>query len=346
VRKRFIMWSAVSSFILMAIIACTLGSRQGETFSGGAGGFAEPAEEFAFDEAAEQELFIEEEAPAAPADALRAGEFDGANFGDDSDIIVEPESQEQQQERLIIRNGTLELEVDDTLETQQSIESIVAQYAGQGAFVVSSNQSGGGGNQMPVITLSVRVPVGAFDTIMDEIADLAVEVNYRNETGQDVTAEYVDLTARIESLETARDRLLEIIEEAQTTEDLLLAEQQLTQREAEIESLKGRAQYLSESAQLSSITVTLYPYILSQPVDNRWRPLVTIRRAFEDLIENMQDFIDFLIYFIISLLPFLLIFGAIIYGVVRAVLAFVRRRRARRASDQMMGTYDDEDETT
>ena len=75
----------------------------------------------------------------------------------------------------------------------------------------------------------------------------------------------------------AFERLLEIMENAQTTEELLQAEYQLTQREAEIESIKGRMQYLSESARLSSISISLQPYILSQPVDSTWRPAESSR---------------------------------------------------------------------
>ena len=87
-----------------------------------------------------------------------------------------------------------------------------------------------------------------------------------------------------ESLEAARQRLLEIMEEARNTEDLLQAEQQLTQREAEIESIKGRMQYLEQSARLSSIWIELQPHILSQPVgDEEGGPA---------LQENLQRLLD------------------------------------------------------
>jgi DNA repair exonuclease SbcCD ATPase subunit len=156
------------------------------------------------------------------------------------------------------------------------------------------------------------------------LAAMAIEVQERSETAQDVTEEYVDLQARLESLETARDRLLAIMEDAETTEDLLRAEQQLTQREAEIESIKGRTQYLTQSARLSQISVTLQPHILSQPIASSWRPAETAREAFEALVNSLRGLGRFLIYFSIAVVPWLVVIGLIAYGAAR----FVRWRRS------------------
>jgi hypothetical protein len=252
---------------------------------------------------------------------------------------------QQVQERLIIRNGTINVAVEDTKAAQLDIEGLVAQYAGEGAFVVSRNESGGVPGGSPYINMTIRVPIDRFEEVMDHVADLAAEgtTPNRNETGQDVTEEYVDLQARLGSLEAARDRLLGIMEEAQTTEDLLMAEQQLTQREAEIESIQGRMQFLSQSAALSRIDISLEPYVLSQPVDTRWRPAETFRRAIDNLVNSLRDFADFLIIFVVSVLPWLLLFGAVIYGVVRFIIGRVRKGRERRAARDGTGGGQDEE---
>ena len=156
-------------------------------------------------------------------------------------------------------------------------------------------------------------------------------------SGDDVTEEYVDLQARLESLESARDRLLDIMANAQTTEDLLQAEQQLTQREAEIESIKGRVQYLQQSAALSSISIDLQPYILSQPVDTRWRPAETIRRAAEALLNSLRDVGDFLIFVTIFCGPWLLVIIPVLYLLVRFVRGRLQKRREKRASQAAQG---------
>ncbi|MGH2521646.1 MAG: hypothetical protein ACRDH2_03995, partial [Anaerolineales bacterium] len=82
---------------------------------------------------------------------------------------------------------------------------------------------------------------------------------------------------------------------------------------------------LSQSARLSSITIELLPYILNQPVDARWRPAETAREALDDLVGSLRGFGDFIIYFGIAVLPWLVLGGMVAYGVVR----LNRGRRAR-----------------
>lgn len=334
-RQAFIIVPAV---ILMVVTGCA-GARSASSpapvqnargYDEGAYGGAGADEVFVVEEAAEAE------APAAepiPAEAIAA----------DVDFNAVETSVSQQTERLIIRNGNISLQTEDTRTAQAKIDAMVAEMAQEGAFVVDRNVSGGSSDRSPYINMHIRVPVTRFDEAMNRIADLAVEgtTPSRSESGQDVTAEYVDLEVRIESLEAARDRLLELMRNAETTEELLMAEQQLTQREAEIESLKGRQKYLLESAQLSSIYIDLQPYILSQPVDTRWRPAETARRAFDSLVDSAKGFVNFLIGFSIAVLPWLVLFGLIVYGVVRFIIRRVRIGRQKRAAQQIVQAEED-----
>jgi hypothetical protein len=234
-------------------------------------------------------------------------------------------------ERLIIRSGNISMVVEDTRAALATIKGMVEGMASEGAFAVSADEYGGTEDSQPRITISIRIPASHFDETMDRLADLAVSVTSRNESAQDVTEEYVDLEARLESLETARRRLLVIMQDARSTKDLLEAEQQLTQREAEIESLKGRMQYLEQSARLSNIWIELQPYLLSQPVGSQWRPAETARRAVEALVDGLHGFGDFLIFFSIAILPWLAAIGLVIFLVVRLVRWRARVRRDRQS---------------
>lgn len=225
-------------------------------------------------------------------------------------------------ERLIIRNGEISIVVEDPLATQKEIEQMTAEMTAEGAFVVSSSVDGSAAEGLPYVHLAIRVPAKNFDKTMERLTGMAVEVRYKRASAQDVTAEYVDLQARLEALETARQRLLQIMQESTTTEALLLAEKELTAREADLEAIKGRMQYLSESAQLSSITIELIPDALSQPVVAGWRPSETVRRSFDILVNGSRAFADFLILFVIAILPWLLL----IYGIYRLVKKFVWRK--------------------
>ncbi len=237
-------------------------------------------------------------------------------------------------ERLILRHASLTLIVEDPLVAQRSIMGMVAEMGGEGAFIVSSTEWEGEREGPPEISISIRVPATRYEEAIDRITELAVRIHNRTESAEDVTDEYVDLDARLEALEAARERLLGIMEASSTTEALLLAEQQLTQREAEIESIRGRMQYLSQSARLSDIEIELRPYFLTQPVDARWRPAETVRRSFDTLLDGLRGFADFLIFFGIAMAPWILLVGGVGYGAFRVI----SRQRARRPREKPAGT--------
>jgi len=237
-------------------------------------------------------------------------------------------------ERLIIRTGNISMVVEDTRAASTTIEAMVERMAADGAFVVSANEYGGTEGSQPHISMSIRIPADRFAETLDRLADLAVNVTSRDESAQDVTEEYVDLEARLESLETARQRLLQIMEDARNTKDLLEAEQQLTQREAEIESIKGRMQYLEQSARLSSIWIELQPHILNQPVGDQWRPAETTRRAVDTLLDGLRGFGDFAIFFAIAILPWLAAIGLVIVLIVVLIRWRARARRARQTTGE------------
>lgn len=228
--------------------------------------------------------------------------------------------------RLIIREGRISMVVTDTLAAKTTIEQVIGQLQGEEAFVVSSTEIGGVEGRSPAIMMIVRVPAARFDSVMDSLAGMAAEISERTETAQDVTDEYVDVQARLQALETARARLLEILENAETTDAVLQAEQQLTQREADIEALQGRVQYLTQSARLSEISIVLQPSVLSQPIESGWRPAETARRGYEALLKSVQGFGNTLIYFSIAVLPWLVFGGLIAYVAIRVVRRYFAAR--------------------
>ncbi len=233
-------------------------------------------------------------------------------------------------EHLIVRNGSLNLVVTDTRRIRDAIQDLVTGMEGEGAYVVSSSELNSGpvsgqGDIQPVIQMALRVPAGRFEGVMDALAAMALRVDGRSESAQDVTAEYVDLQAQLEQLQAARQRLLEIMKSAQNTDDLLQAEGLLTQRETQIASIQGRMKYLQETAQLSSIQVVLTPSVLSQPIQpGGWSPAETARQALGRLVGRFQAFSDWLINFAIATLPWLLAAGLLIFGLLR--LAVGRRK--------------------
>lgn len=255
---------------------------------------------------------------------------DALAFDGDDTVTVANSAGPVITERLIIREGNITVAVENTLDVRDKIDDIVAELAADGAYVVTSSESGRGENRQPYINMVIRVPVDNFASVMDQIAEMGIRVDERWENAQDVTDEYVDLEGRIEALEISIERLHTLMRDAAFTEDLLYAEEQLSRREAELEGLQGRLNYLAQSAALSRINIGISPYELSEPIDTSWKPAETFRRAVENLIDSLQGFADFMIVFLVAVAPWLIFFGLIIWGVV----AIVRRRRAKKKAAQ------------
>lgn len=227
------------------------------------------------------------------------------------------------QERLIIRTGDLRIVVEDTEASLAAIGDLANQLEG---WVVSTNVYQVGEAKEGSIT--IRVPSTQFDAAMAQIKAMALEVDGETTLGQDVTEEYVDLSARLQNLEVTAERVRNFLDSAQDVEEALAVNAELSRLEGEIEAMKGRLQYLSQSAAFSSITVGVTPDILFQPIEIAgWRPEGVARDALEALVNALEGLASFLIWVAIFILPLVLIIGLPVWFIGRRLL---RRRRQRR----------------
>ena len=227
------------------------------------------------------------------------------------------------QERLIIRTGNLSITVEDT---EQTIEEISNLVNAMGGWVVSSNsfQYGGGVRG----SLTVRFPAESFTQMGTDIKSLAIEVNNESSSGQDVTDEFVDLGARLKNLEATADRVRTFLDEAENVEEALAVNIELSRLEGEIEVIKGRMQYLSQSAAFSTLTIEIWPDEVAQPIEiDRWLPFEVAEEAVEALASTMQGLANFLIWLVIYIIPVGLVIGVPGYYIGRWVMRKFRARR-------------------
>jgi hypothetical protein len=155
-------------------------------------------------------------------------------------------------ERMIIRTASLQLVVSDVA---VSIEQITVLAGSYGGFVVSSNSWLDRDRLMG--NISFRVAAENFDAAIAALHGLADDVRSESTSGQDVTEEYVDLTARLTNLEAAEAQLLKLMEQAGDVSDILEVQRELVKTRGEIEQTKGRMQYLEQSSAMSLIQVSL-----------------------------------------------------------------------------------------
>jgi hypothetical protein len=197
-----------------------------------------------------------------------------------------------------------------------------------GGWVVSSNvfQSS---DTSKTGYIEIRVPAEGFQSVLDAIAGLAVEVTNLSTSGQDVTEEFVDLDARLGNLEATAARLRTFLDESQTVEEALAVNVELSRVEGEIESIKGRMQFLQQSSSFSSITVNVTPDELAQPIQVAgWQPTGVAKQAVEALVNMLQLLANAVIWFVLFALPVLLVIAIPFLLLIWVIRRLRRRERA------------------
>jgi hypothetical protein len=219
-----------------------------------------------------------------------------------SDPAADPAS------RLIIRTGQAGIEVDSL---EPALDLLRRTAARIGGFVGNATIQTGR-NQVRQATVEIKVPAGRFDDLTDGLRPLG-KIEFLNVGAEDVSEEFVDLTARTANARRLEERLLELLAtRTGKLQDVLSVERELARVREEIERMEGRLRYLKARTQLSTLSIALHePPPLVSPTSGR-NPLA------EALREAWRNFVGLLAAGIASLgylVPVLVLgWGAVVAG--------------------------------
>jgi len=278
----------------------------------------EPMMEEAASEEPEGEMMREADLPATAVAAQ-----DSAAESSESNEGLSPISNTPNVfNRLIIKNGEVELTVEDTDAAINRSLGIITEYRG---YVVSNRTWINDG--LKYATLTIGVPADNFEEMLRRLKDLAVTVNNETISGQDVTDEFVDLESRLRNLNATADRIRDFLAQAQDVDQSLKVSNQLSQIEAEVEQVQGRMNYLKERASFSTITLQFAPAIptptptpepTATPTPEPWTVTKSIDRASGvtgSLAASLfQITVELVVWLVIVILPFLLPIVALLWA--------------------------------
>lgn len=178
--------------------------------------------------------------------------------------------------------------------------------------------------------ITVRVPADELPKLVDELGDVG-EVTATNLNRQDVTAQTVDLQARIDAAQASVDRLTELMARAQNVSDLIAAESALSERQALLESYQQQLKMLDDQVAMSTLSVSVVP---------ETEPVTADPAGFGDGLaagwNGLVATLNGIVVAIGFLLPWLAV-AAVVALAVWGIVRLVRRRRRTRREEAKAG---------
>lgn len=293
---------ALASFAVSAMLLISACSSSEPSQSGG--------QMKAVSEAENQSVAYDTASPSAPAQSAAAPAEapnqagDRGSTGAAAGAFANPAATA----RKMIYQATIVLEVENFVKTRTSLNDLVTRY--QGYILSSSDQES---EQAKEGTVVVRIPQNGFSSFVGELDKLASKIPVRSIQGQDVTEEYVDLSSRLKAYQVVEARLLQFMNDAKKTEDLLKISNDLAKVQEEIERIKGRMRYLDENISFSTITLTIVEKKVTASL-NQVADQGTWKKAWLALNKSTLGLLDFfngLIVVIAALLPILIVLAII-----------------------------------
>jgi|GEM_PF-4002120 len=216
---------------------------------------------------------------------------------------------------MVIKSGELAMRVDDVDLSIKKIDAIRIEVGAQiGNSTVSDYQSMRQGN------VTLWIPSVQFESVMERIKGVAFHVTNERVTATDVSAQFVDLEARLRNLRSTEAQYLEIMKRSGSISDVLQVTSALSQTRQSIEQLQGQQNHLSRQVALSSLHISLTQEISSAVISNEWRPLAVLKNSTRETLRSLTAFVDQVIVFLVYL-PVLLLklvfWGGLLYVVVR-----------------------------
>ena len=151
----------------------------------------------------------------------------------------------------VIKTGSIQIEVRKGA-VGPTMTRLTSLATGFGGYVADSKTAEGADN--PTGSVTLRVPANTFENLVASVRSLGT-VRSLTSHGQDVTAQYTDLQAKLAALTATRDQFLTILRKATAIGDILAVQDRITQTQTEIDQLQGQLKLLDDQTSYAALSV-------------------------------------------------------------------------------------------
>lgn len=210
---------------------------------------------------------------------------------------------ESQTEQKIIKESNLRYETQDLEATYQQI---IASVKKNKAYVQSDTE--GKDYNSLYRTITVRIPNANFDAFLTDVGKGVAYFDRKEISAKDVTAEFIDIKARLKAKKTLEERYLQLLTKASKVSEILEIEKELSAIREEIEAKEGQLKYLQNRVSLSTVTIEFYKKVAD--ADNA---TVSYGAKMWNAIKSGWNGISSFFIGLLHIWPFILILVAVIF---------------------------------
>lgn len=232
------------------------------------------------------------------------------------------DSQVAQSDRKLIRTVNMDVESKEQ-DYDMFLTTLQDQVQSLGGYIEnmdSYNGSSYGSRNTRNANLTLRIPKDRLDGFLDMVSDIANVVR-RAESVDDVTLTYVDLASHRNALRTEQERLLELLEQAESIEDIITIENRLSNVRYQLESMESRLRTMDNQVDYSTVNLHVSEVRELTPMVERtvWE---RIAYGFTDSLEEIGDGAVELFVWVAVNLPYLVLWIAFI----AVAIIFIKKR--------------------
>jgi hypothetical protein len=214
---------------------------------------------------------------------------------------------------MIARTAGLALVAKDFDRTRAGVEAILQSHHG---YIGEMNVSGSSGSGR-TLTATLRIPAQQLDSALAELKKLG-RVENESQGGEEVTAHYVDLEARLKNAQHTEQRLTEILSQRTgKLQDVLKVELEIDRVRGEIEQMQAEKKELSRRVAFATLNTTVKEEYQARL---EGAPPSTSSRFHNAAVEGYNTLVDGLIeigLFLLSAGPSLLVWAVVLFFPVR-----------------------------
>lgn len=232
------------------------------------------------------------------------------------------------QNRKWVITMNINAEADDL---DAALEGVAAQISAAGGYVESQNINNSSSyRRYRSASMTIRIPAEAVDTFVQEVSGITnVTSNSRNV--QDITLAYTDTEGRVTALKTEEARLLELMAKAEDMSDLLEIEARLTEVRYQLERHASTLRLYDNQVDYATIDLYISEVEKFTPVEEP----TFFQRISTGLSDSITDLgnalVDLAAWFIVDL-PYLILWGIVIWVVSIIVKRAIRKHKAKKAA--------------